>query len=377
MPVLHPPELLAIATRTLERFRRRIGPWDREDLAQETAEAMLRADARGVGNGAAYIRTAARNRGNSFLRSRRGMLELVTDHGAFDPQAEGSTVEELVGTRQNLRLGFASLSADEERAVLLHLHDHFTFEEIAALEGITLSLAENRVRTAKRKIARALEEREPRDTSARAVLLWFARSADTSDESVSLAEPPASGVRPSARARGAPWRVAAAGLLAMLCTGAVVRQHRDMPRVVAAAALAAAPASCAAPSVAAASTPVGPPQGAAKPATVPLSSAQPASRLDGMSESSPRARPDMHRDDTVLIQRARAALNARDLRLALALCDEHERRFPNSRSAPERQRIRATIERWSTDGVSGDIERAAQTRRRRDLTPPEVAAVLK
>jgi hypothetical protein len=72
---------------------------------------------------------------------------------------------------------------------------------------------------------------------------------------------------------------------------------------------------------------------------------------------SPPPSPAFDRDDLALIERMQLALRDGDVAHALALADEHERRFPTSRFTPEREGAK-TIARCAHEDARTAIDAA-------------------
>jgi DNA-directed RNA polymerase specialized sigma24 family protein len=358
-------------------LRHRLPSADLPDVTQEVALAVWAAHRSDEARASDDV--IARNKVVDHLRGARHQARptfderVPTESPASDPAA-------VVEARDFLVKMGASLSAEEWQAVYLHLVEHQSYAAIAELQGVSDSLATNRVRTGCNKIRRAVEKERECGVVAFPALLaaLFGRepypegSPDIeTDGPLAHAEsqPPESSVAP-AGAGGwavgiescAPRRAARLAVVALALTlCGLVRQHEAGPRDRPAAALGVAAAPIAATGSAGRSVAEG-----ASPSVSPAAVA--TGHVQPVVFPVRQARPGGHREERVLLERASAALNHDDPGVAFALCAQHATRFPTSAFAVERASTMAEACARSPAGadVPGMKDYCAGSRRAHD-----------
>lgn len=130
---------------------------DAEDAVQEVFARVAREAGRlrRVGDIRAYLFTAARNAAFTLLRSRRRRSELQeAAQSVFRSELEsgGPPVESAA-----LCEALAGLPVEQREVLVLKVYDEMTFEEIAAVLGVSHNTAASRYRYGVAKLRQALE----------------------------------------------------------------------------------------------------------------------------------------------------------------------------------------------------------------------------
>jgi RNA polymerase sigma factor (sigma-70 family) len=352
---------------------------DRQDLEQEVAVAAYYARRVLVTEDEerALVFGIARHKVVDYLRKRsvRGEVEVLMpphfsaasqaanfdEDDSIDPQSARFTPEERAAVRDFLNSVRGCLSDQEHAAIILHVVDGEPHDRVGELLGIGESLAKNRIRSARAKLRKEMDKQGIRLPAVFIPILRAEWPAGHFSVEEGLAQPPVARVRgTTTRASREPRRHnrpsrfrTLGGLLALLLTCTLVSRHRELGELPGQDTIAVAAASASFTAVPAAPVAERAAMDDAVAVTVvaalvPVAKSRtPAARTPRTSRrSAPAAQTSRvgagsgtDPDDSLLLVRARGAFHNEDYATCLDLLEEHRRRFPNGRFAPDRDAL--------------------------------------
>ena len=134
---------------------------DALDATQETfILAFRRADEfRGEAAFGTWLYRIGINASKDLLRKRKRLPDLEGDEFEWhEGEAVGTTVEEFVANRLDLKRALADLNQDYRDAVCLHDMGGIPYEEIASLTGVSVGTVKSRISRGRKRLGELLEQ---------------------------------------------------------------------------------------------------------------------------------------------------------------------------------------------------------------------------
>jgi RNA polymerase sigma-70 factor, ECF subfamily len=134
---------------------------DALDATQETfILAFRRADKfRGEAAFGTWLYRIGINASKDLLRKRKRLPDLEGDEfGWHEGEPVGTTVEEFVVNRLDLKRALAELNQDYRDAVCLHDMGGIPYEEIASLTGVSVGTVKSRISRGRKRLGELLEQ---------------------------------------------------------------------------------------------------------------------------------------------------------------------------------------------------------------------------